>query len=281
MLQFNDDGAAGWDHRAYWGEDLIPAGASGTTGRARIGDLPKAGEWVRLEVPIEAVGLVLARPHGVAITQFDGTSHWDQLGVQTTATKRRSTSLGSTTRPRKAPASGVMVARGAGSRAASGARRRRARGSGAAPQRPRAQPGLLQRRRAPLRLQDGDKLFAHGLFDPSDPPQSVQLQFYSRTWDHRVRWGVAAHGAGRANGADHRAGDLPSAGEWVRLEVDIADVGLAVGDVVDGWAFTQVGGTVYWDEAGVRQGPPDDRPLYSMLAWSSSRAGRRDAQGCA
>ncbi|MEC7726734.1 MAG: DUF1549 domain-containing protein, partial [Planctomycetota bacterium] len=85
MLQFNDDGAAGWDHRAYWGEDLIPYGASGTTGRARIGGLPKAGEWVRLEVPIEAVGL---RPgaavHGVAITQFDGTSHWDQLGVETT-----------------------------------------------------------------------------------------------------------------------------------------------------------------------------------------------------
>ena len=127
---------------------------------------------------------------------------------------------------------------------------------------------------APLRLQDGDKLFAHVWLDRSDPPQSVQLQFYSRTWDHRVRWGVAAHGAGRANGADHRAGDVPRVGEWVRLEVDIADVGLAVGDVVDGWAFTQVGGTVYWDEAGVRSyGPPDDRPLYSMSAWEQVARG--------
>ncbi|MEC9046723.1 MAG: PSD1 and planctomycete cytochrome C domain-containing protein [Planctomycetota bacterium] len=276
MLQFNDDGAAGWDHRAYWGEDLIPYGASGTTGRARIGGLPKAGEWVRLEVPIEAVGL---RPgaavHGVAITQFDGTSHWDQLGVETTCDQAAvdfawiddAAPEGASQRGDGRTWSWVEGGQRGAPPARSGRRVLRRKGRG-------LNQDFFNDAAAPLRLQDGDKLFAHVWLDPSDPPQSVQLQFYSRTWDHRVRWGVAAHGAGRANGADHRAGDVPRVGEWVRLEVDIADVGLAVGDVVDGWAFTQVGGTVYWDEAGVRSyGPPDDRPLYSMSAWEQVARG--------
>ena len=102
----------------------------------------------------------------------------------------------------------------------------------------------------------------------------MQLQFYAGGWDHRVRWGAEAHGPGRPNGGDHLAGDEPSLDECLRLEVDIADVGLEVGDVVDGWAFTQVGGTVYWDDAGVRTfGPPDDRHRYSLQAWEAIGAG--------
>ncbi len=104
----------------------------------------------------------------------------------------------------------------------------------------------------------------------------MQLQFHSGGWEHRVRWGDSAHGADRAGGADLRAGDVPEAGRWVRLEVDIADVDLRVGDVVDGWAFTQVGGTVYWDLAGVRTyGPPDDRHLYSLDVWEGIGRGAR------
>ena len=272
MLQFNDDGAAGWNHRAFWGEDLIPYGATGTNGRRRMGDLPKAGEWVRLEVPVVAVGL---RPgtavHGVAITQFDGRSHWDGLGIVTSCDQEPVDFAWIDDRaPDGANLRGdgrkwQWVAGGEGGAPAAhrGARVLRRKGGG-------LNQDFFNDAAAPLRLQDGDRLFAHVWLDPQDPPRSVQLQFYSGGWDHRVRWGVEAHGPGRPNGGDHRAGDVPAAGQWVRLEVGIEEVGLRVGDVVDGWAFTQVGGTVYWDHAGVRTfGPPDDRHRYSLEAWEA------------
>ena len=276
MLQFNDDGAAGWDHRAFWGEDLIPYGATGTNGRRRMGDLPKAGEWVRLEVPVAAVGL---RPgtavHGVAITQFDGRSYWDGLGVVTSCDQEPvdfawiddAAPEGANLRGDGRTWQWLDGGKGAAPAAHSGARVLRRKGGG-------LNQDFFNDAAAPLRLQDGDRLFAHVWLDPSDPPASVQLQFYAGGWDHRVRWGAEAHGPGRPNGGDHRAGDVPAAGEWVRLEVDIADVGLEVGDVVDGWAFTQVGGTVYWDHAGVRTfGPPDDRHRSSLQAWEAIGAG--------
>ena len=40
-------------------------------------------------------------------------------------------------------------------------------------------------------------------------------------------------------------------GTWVRLEVPIDRVGLAAGTTLEGFAFTQYGGTVFWDDAGI------------------------------
>lgn len=80
MLQYFKDG---WLHRAVWGDyDAIEWGAAGTTERVLIGPLPEVGQWVRLEVPIEQVGL---QPGDVvtqfALTQFGGTVYWDHVGV--------------------------------------------------------------------------------------------------------------------------------------------------------------------------------------------------------
>lgn len=270
MLQWNDDGAAGWDHRAYWGENLIPYGKDGTTGRRRIGDLPKAGEWVRLEVPVAKVGL---RPgmavHGVAVTQFDGRSHWDEVGIESTSDQA---AVDFAWIDDAAPEGASLQGNGRTWRWVEGGKQGAPKAHSGSRVLRRKGRGLIQDffngASVPLRLQHDDKLFAHVWLDPEDPPRAIQLQFHSGGWDHRVRWGAEAHGPGRPNGADHRAGDVPEAGRWVRLEVDIDKVGLRVGDVIDGWAFTQVDGTVYWDDAGVRTyGPPDDRHLYSMLAW--------------
>ncbi len=77
MLQFND---GAWEHRAYWGEDLIPFGA-GKENHFAMGLLPKAGEWVRLEVDASAVGLKPgAVLNGWAFTQHDGVCYWDHSG---------------------------------------------------------------------------------------------------------------------------------------------------------------------------------------------------------
>jgi hypothetical protein len=67
-----------------------------------------------------------------------------------------------------------------------------------------------------------------------------------------------------------KAGDLPKLGEWVRLEVDAKQVGLASGAAINGWAFTQYDGTVYWDKAGiVTQSPQDGSTFESLAAWEA------------
>jgi hypothetical protein len=80
MLQFND---GTWEHRAYWGQGGIPFGADGSPSKRSMGDLPPLGKWVRLEVPIDQVGLGPgAKINGMAFTQWNGTAYWDQAGVR-------------------------------------------------------------------------------------------------------------------------------------------------------------------------------------------------------
>jgi len=82
MLQWND-GAGHWEHRAYWGDDHTPWGKNGTVSKLRMGPLPKPGEWVRLEVPADQVGLKSGDViRGWAFTQFAGKVYWDAAGLR-------------------------------------------------------------------------------------------------------------------------------------------------------------------------------------------------------
>ncbi len=84
MLQWND---GNWDHRAFWGEDKITYGEIGndTPAHKPMGELPKLGEWVRLEVDPEIVGLKTGSVlNGMAFTQFGGKAYWDIAGITTT-----------------------------------------------------------------------------------------------------------------------------------------------------------------------------------------------------
>ena len=69
-----------WEHRAYWGENLLRYAADNTPAQRRIGALPAAGQWVRLEVPASAVGLEGHSVKGMAITLYDGRATFDQAG---------------------------------------------------------------------------------------------------------------------------------------------------------------------------------------------------------
>ena len=81
MLQFND---GSWEHRAYWGEDLIALGVAGTASRRPQGPLPTIGGWVRLEVSAQSIGLSPgAVVQGMAFTQVDGKVVWDKAGLVT------------------------------------------------------------------------------------------------------------------------------------------------------------------------------------------------------
>lgn len=107
----------------------------------------------------------------------------------------------------------------------------------------------------PLLISEGDRLFSYVWLDPKNPPKQVMLQFHhsATSWSHRAWWGedVIPYGQGSQGPDHHRAGDLPEAGKWVRLEVPISAVGLAPGDKVTQLAFTQHGGSIFWDSAGV------------------------------
>ena len=70
-----------WDHRAYWGFDLINWGTVGRTARHRAGNLPRPGEWVRLEVSAEQVGVAGQVIDRMAFTLFDGSAAFVGTGV--------------------------------------------------------------------------------------------------------------------------------------------------------------------------------------------------------
>jgi hypothetical protein len=69
-----------WEHRAYWGENLVEEGIDGGPGRRHMGPLPPTGEWVRLEVPASAVDLENRTATGMGFTLFDGRATWDRAG---------------------------------------------------------------------------------------------------------------------------------------------------------------------------------------------------------
>ncbi|REJ85170.1 MAG: DUF1553 domain-containing protein [Planctomycetota bacterium] len=121
----------------------------------------------------------------------------------------------------------------------------------------------------PLRIGQGDVLFTYVYLDPENPPQEIMLQWNDGSWEHRAYWGENVIPWGQ-DGQASRAlgGDLPPAGEWVRLEVEAAKVGLEPGAMVNGWAFTQHGGTVYWDTAGiVTRTPQAGQTFDSQRVW--------------
>lgn len=71
-----------WEHRAFWGKDVIAFGAAGEPSRRAMGELPKKGRWVRLEVPVERVGLDASSGiTGWSFDQIGGKVYWDKAGI--------------------------------------------------------------------------------------------------------------------------------------------------------------------------------------------------------
>jgi mono/diheme cytochrome c family protein len=120
-----------------------------------------------------------------------------------------------------------------------------------------------------LRVGEGDVLFAYVYLDPKQPPREIMLQWNSGDWKHRAYWGENLIPFGKDKSTERvKFGALPKAGEWVRLEVPAAKVGIAPGTVITGWAFTQFDGTVHWDKAGVvTQMPQGDQSFDTLGTW--------------
>jgi hypothetical protein len=122
------------------------------------------------------------------------------------------------------------------------------------------------------------KLSAYCYIDPEDAPKAVMLQFYVGGWNHRAVWGLeGAIPLGKVRTPENvLVGALPKTGEWVKLEVAAEKLGLKPGMKVTGYAFTQFGGTVYWDQLSIssRVDPKSD-PQWSWKVWVEKNQGKK------
>jgi hypothetical protein len=106
--------------------------------------------------------------------------------------------------------------------------------------------------------------------DAKEPPRALMLEFFTDHGEHRVNWGD-----GDAIGSvddklkeKFQAGGLPETNKWVRLEIEVAKLGLRPGTKINGLGFVQFDGTAYWDKAGqVSINDPAQNPDLSLIAW--------------
>ncbi|MCA9051476.1 MAG: DUF1553 domain-containing protein, partial [Planctomycetaceae bacterium] len=127
-----------------------------------------------------------------------------------------------------------------------------------------------------LRVEDGDVLFCHVWLDAQNPPQEIMLQWNTGNWSHRAYWGKNAIDWGTDKTPSRLLqGELPKTGEWVRLEVPAAALELKPGTEINGWAFTQFGGTVYWDKAGLVRKSSAAMLYDSFALWQKDQASEK------
>jgi hypothetical protein len=79
MLSWNT--GSSWEHRAYWGANLINYGLDATASRHYVGPVPATGQWVQLQVPASQVGLEGTIVSGMSFSLYNGRATWDAAGV--------------------------------------------------------------------------------------------------------------------------------------------------------------------------------------------------------
>jgi hypothetical protein len=224
-------------HRAVWGPPV-----QYTPTDRYMGAVPPAGRWTRLEVPAHAVRL---EEHTVITTRFgmvDGRATWDRWG--------RFPSTDEVWVDEAVPAGAQLDGEGV-----TWVTENPTPFSGTVSRRVQPDEGQHEHaitHMAPLLVDEGDVLYAYVWLDPANPPQQVMVQWYSGNWEHRAYWGANRLDMG-VDGTPSRlrVGPLPAPGEWARLEVPAADVGLA-GQAVMGITFTLFDGAAAWDRTGRR-----------------------------
>jgi hypothetical protein len=114
-------------------------------------------------------------------------------------------------------------------------------------------------------IQINENLFAQVYIPAEHPPEAIMLEWDDGSggegrWEHRAIWGTDKF-PGYFGGGRHVVGALPPAGQWVRLEVPAAVLGLE-GKSPRGMGFQLIGGQAYWGRAGAL--PPSLRVKESF-----------------
>ena len=101
-----------------------------------------------------------------------------------------------------------------------------------------------------LAVQTGDRLITYVYLDPIHLPTELMLTFQlGNDSEHRAYWGGLTSATNRGvvgTASRRRIGERPSAGEWIRLEVSLDDVGLTAGNTLTGMVFTLYNGRAAW-----------------------------------
>jgi hypothetical protein len=261
MLQWH---AGTWNHRAYWGENLVPWGDDGTVSRARAGDLPALGQWVQLTLPAALVGLggtAAAAADGMAFTLYDGQAAFGMTGAVASNGVQRKWFCG--VLPSGAQQNGdeswnflthndlwspfeaitaVLPVIGTDAPAGGGHTEPAATG---------LHQHFFDNAGVTFTVTATERLYTWIFIDPNNPPTQLMLQWRTGTnWEHRAYWGLSRIGWGQEGTASRRRlGALPRPGRWVRLEIAADAVGLA-GAVLNGMAFTFFDGTAAFGPSG-------------------------------
>jgi hypothetical protein len=224
MLQWND---GTWEHRAYWGANILNYGLDGTDSRRYMGPLPAAARWVRLEVPASLVGLESRNINGMAFTLDGARATWDAAGKRTqNAPPQPTTSPGDFVWVEDAVPTGAILAAqddhwewvSSSPTPFSGQTCHRsflATGTATGRFRQHSFSGAT----TPMLINPGDVLFTYVFLDPTFTPEEIVLQWNDGDgWEHRAYWGENLVDVGIMGTEGRRfAGGLPPAGRWVRL----------------------------------------------------------------
>jgi type IV secretory pathway VirB3-like protein len=251
MLQWQDS-TGSWDHRAFWGADLIAEGTSGTASRYPMGALPQSGAWVRLEVPATNIGLGDKVISGMSFSLYGGQAWFDRAG-------KGGCQISVASPPSSLPPDTVWVE----DQVPAGATLQgtwtwdtNQKASGTQSSTDPSTEGLHQHwfsgTSETLYIGSAEKLVCYILINPCDPPQEIMLQWQDSTgsWDHRAFWGADLISAGTSGTSSrYPMGGLPQSGAWVRMEIPAADVGLG-SKIIKGMGFTLYGGQAWFDRAG-------------------------------
>jgi RHS repeat-associated protein len=250
VLQFWD--GINFEHRAFWGNNVMQWGPEGTAAMYRIGDLPPAGRWVRVEVPAGLVGLVGANVSGMSFDYYDGQVWFDRTGIQHCTFTAEEPELPSTD---TVWMDDSLAETGAGWAGGNWIwdTTKKASGTQSHTELPKAgyHGNYFYGGSASLPLVAGERLFMYVLPNPCDPPREIMLEIFDGSnWNHRAYWGENLQQNG-TDGTDsrRRMGDLPPLGVWTRLEIPAEQVGLA-GSTVQGMAFGVYDGQVWFDRVG-------------------------------
>ena len=255
----------GWEHRAFWGEDLIGDGILGTPSRVNMGALPAAGQWARLEVPASALGVGGQNIGGIDFELYDGQVWWDRIG------KSSSCAVPVAAAPASLPPDTVWLDDGLPPGAAPGGTWVWDTSQKASGMKSHTEPSAtwihghgFDSANPGLPVPSGEKLIAYVLINPCDTPREIMIEWAtSDGWEHRAFWGEDLIPSGNP-GTPSRVnmGALPAAGQWVRLEIPASTLAMEGLDVF-GLNFLLYNGQAWWDRAGQSGSPA---PVPSSLS---------------